>query len=402
MTFQYRVKDKTGKTLNGSIGSPSLDDAVRILRDRDLLVIDIQERTAPTQTAETVKGFLSHVGFGEIVDFTRQLATMVVAGLPLVDSLSLLETQSRHGAFKKVLSDIILQIRGGNTLAQALANHPKEFSKIYTALVAAGEKSGKLDIVLERLADNLEKRRSFHSKVRTATIYPIIVIIGIVALTFLMMVFVIPKLTEIYTQFDVELPLPTKILIGTSNFFVNFWWAILLAIIGGMVWFPTFTKTEGGSRLLDSLSLRLPVFGSLKKDMIMAEMTRTLGLLVGAGVPILESLDIVAEALGSRSYADSMEEITVKVEKGFPMGLIFSQNPLFPPIIGQMLIVGEETGKIDETMDRISKFFETQADEKVKRLSTAIEPVILVFLGLGVAFVVLSIVLPMYKLTEAF
>jgi type IV pilus assembly protein PilC len=402
MIFQYRVKDKAGNTSNGTLEAHTLDDAVKTLRDRDLLVITVHEQGEVAHQTKVLSGFLARVGFGEVVDFTRQLSTMIIAGLPLVDSLALLEGQTKNASFKGVMSDIIQGIRGGKPFSEALKTHPKQFSKIYVALVSAGEKSGKLDVVLERLADNLEKTRSFRSKLKTAMIYPLIIVIGIVLLTMLMMIFVIPQLTEIYSSFNVELPLPTRILIGASKFMVNFWWLVISAMVGIFLWFPSFTKTEGGSRIMDAISLRAPVFGSLKKDMIMAEMTRTLGLLVGAGVPILEGLEIVADALDSRSYTESTNEIAKKVEKGFPLGLMFSQNPVYPPIVGQMLIVGEETGKIDETMDRISKYFEQQADEKVKRLSTAIEPIILVLLGVGVAFVVLSIVLPMYQLTEAF
>lgn len=402
MIFTYRVKDKAGNTSNGTLEAHGLDEAVKVLRDRDLMVINVHEQGEVAHQTKLLGGFLSRVGFGEIVDMTRQLSTMIIAGLPLIDSLALLEGQSRNPSLKAVLADIIQGIRGGSPFSQALTTHPKQFGKIYVALVSAGEKSGKLDVVLERLADNLEKTRNFRSKLKTAMIYPLIIVIGIVLLTMIMMIFVIPQLTEIYSSFDVELPLPTRILIGTSDFMVNFWWLVIAGMVGIFLWFPSFTKTEVGSTLVDTLALRAPVFGSLKKDMIMAEMTRTLGLLVGAGVPILDGLEIVADALDSKSYTASTKEIAHKVEKGFPLGLMFSQNPSYPPIVGQMLIVGEETGKVDETMDRISKYFEQQADEKVKRLSTAIEPIILVILGIGVAFVVLSIVLPMYQLTESF
>ena len=402
MIFTYRVKDKSGTTSNGTMEANGLDDAVKVLREQGLIVINVHQQTEVAHQTKVLSGFLARVGFGEVVDLTRQLSTMIIAGLPLVDSLALLEGQTRNASLKAVLGDVIQSIRGGNPFSQALKTHPKQFSKIYIALVSAGEKSGKLDVVLERLADNLEKTRSFRSKLKTAMIYPLIIVVGIVLLTMIMMIFVIPQLTEIYSSFDVELPLPTRILIGMSDFMVHFWWLVIAAMIGIAAWFPSFTKTDGGSRLLDVIGLRAPVFGSLKKDMIMAEMTRTLGLLVGAGVPILEGLEIVADALDSRSYTESTMEIAHKVEKGFPLGLMFSQNPAYPPIVGQMLIVGEETGKVDETMDRISKYFEQQADEKVKRLSTAIEPIILVVLGIGVAFVVLSIVLPMYQLTESF
>src|SRR3989344_2440971 len=214
MIFTYRVKDKAGATSNGTLEANSLDDAVKMLRDRDLTVITVHEQTEVAHQTKLVSGFFARVGFGEIVEIPRQLSTMIIAGLPLIDSLALLEGQSRNPSLRTVLADIIQGIRGGKPFSEALKTHPKQFSKIYVALVQAGEKSGKLDVVLERLADNLEKTRSFRSKLKTAMIYPLIIVIGIVLLTMIMMIFVIPQLTEIYSSFDVELPLPTRILIG--------------------------------------------------------------------------------------------------------------------------------------------------------------------------------------------
>jgi len=403
MQFIYRVKDNEGKVLTGSLNASSQDDAIKTLRDRGAFILSIQEQSASNLQVDEFLARFSRVGFAQIVEFTRQLATMLNAGLSLVESLSLLEQEARgNPAFKKIVADVLGEIKGGGTLAKALAKHPKQFNKIYTALVSAGEESGKLDTVLLRLADNLEAERSFRAQIKTAMIYPSIVVIGMVGLATMMMVYVVPQLTEIYKSFDVELPLTTQIMIGTSNFIINFWWAILIAVAVIVFWIPQFKRSEVGIRILDVITLNLPVWGSLKKDTIMTELTRTLSLLISAGVPILESLEIVSDALASQQYANGIRDAAKKVERGFQLGSLLSANPLYPPIFGQMVTVGEQTGKMDETLGRISLYFEATASEKVKRLTASLEPIILGVLGIGVGFLVFSIVMPMYQLTQAF
>lgn len=401
MNYSYHVKNEAGKSLNGTVQASTIDEAVRLLRERNFLIIDVKE-LGEQRVSGSMMRFMHHVTYSEIVTFTQQLATMIVAGLPLIDSLHLLFTQTKNAGFKLMLEDIITKIRGGEPLSRALAGHPRQFSKLYVSLIEAGERSGKLDTVLERLADNLENQREFRTRVQTAMIYPVIIIIGMLGLSLMMLIFVIPKLTEIYTQFDLELPLPTRILIFVSNFFVHFWWVVIVVFIGIGVWLFSFKKTQGGERLWDRIILSIPIWGTIRQEMVLAEFTRTLSMLIGSGVSILDGLAIVADGIDSVLFADSIRSIAGKVEKGFSMGLLFTSETIFPPIVGQMIAIGEETGKIDETLGRTSHFYESSANEKVKRLTTAIEPIILVVLGIGVAFLVLSIVLPMYQLTEAF
>lgn len=401
MLFKYRVKNQEGKVISGTVEARSETEAIRLLRERGFFVINLSESKVELTTGGLASK-LSRVAFGDIVNFTRQLSTMVTAGLPLVDSLDLLKTQTKNLTLRRILTKILEKVQGGETLASALGEHPKHFNKIYLALIRAGESSGKLDTVLERLADNLEKERKFRGKIKGAMIYPTIIILAMTAVMFLMMTVVVPKLTGIYKEFDVKLPLPTIILMTISDVFVKFWWLILLALLGLFFLFSRWKKTEVGRRILDKFILHLPIWGSLKREALLAEMTRTLGLLAGAGISLLEALRIVADAVDSESYSEAIKKAAVSVEKGFPLGLTVSRNPLFPALLGQMITVGEETGKIDETLLRVSGFFETSASEKVKGLTTAIEPIIMVILGVGVGFLVLSIVLPMYQLTEAF
>ena len=409
MQYSYKAKDNKGQLANGTLSANSQSDAVEILRQQKLFVISVKEQSGSSMQADELLSRFSHVGFSQIVDFTRQLATMLNAGLSLVESLSLLESQTPNPAFKKILGDILLEIKGGGTLEKALGKHPEHFNKIFISLISAGEKSGKLDDILLRLADTLEAQRAFQGQVKTAMIYPTIVVFGMVGLATLMMVVVVPQLTEVYNQFDVELPITTQIMITTSNIVVHYWWALLIAAAAFFIWLPLFSKSPIGMRVIDTVTLHLPVWGSLKKDTVMTELTRTLALLIKAGVPILDSLEIVAE---NNSVCLSFGQFFIIFSTSCikPMSSILSASSKtrvetfvrYPPIFSQMVKVGEQTGKMDETLSRISIYFETSGSEKVKRLTASLEPLILGVLGIGVGFLVFSIVMPMYQLTQAF
>lgn len=399
-SFNYRVKDQNGKSAAGVVEARSDKDAAQLLREQGFLVIELTPAGGGLLPALT--GFFKKVSFGEIVAFTRQLSTMITAGLTLTDALTLLRRQIKNQTFDKILSDILHEIEAGSSFADVLEKYPQCFSKIYVSLIRAGEASGKLDLVLARLAENLENEREFKAKIKGAMIYPAIIVIGMVAVIFLMMTVVVPKLTAMYKDFGAQLPLLTRILITISDIFAQFWWLILAGIFGFFFLFSAWKKTPVGRKSLDKIILKIPIWGSLTREALLAEMTRTLGLLVGAGISILEALGIVAEAVGSEPYAEAIRDAESKVEKGFPLGVTLAQNPLFPPLVGQMINVGEETGKLDETLLRVSKVFESSSSEKVKGLTTAIEPIILVVLGVGVGFLMLAIIMPMYTLMGQF
>lgn len=340
------------------------------------------------------------VSFTDVVHFTRQLATMITAGLSLTTGLNILTLQSANPGFKKIITNILKDVEGGLPFSKALEKYPQYFTFIYISLIRSGEVSGKLPEVLERLAINLEKEREFRQKVTSALIYPVIILIGMVVIMFVMMVLVIPKLTEIYKSFDAVLPLNTRILIATSDFFVKFWWLMIIMMAVGIIAFRAWKKTKTGGLIIDKVMLNLPVWGSLYKQIVLTEFTRTLGVLAGAGIPILEGLTIVSASLASAVYREDLEKIAQQVEKGFPVGVPISQNPHFPPILGQMVTVGEETGKMDETLLKLSGFFEQESEYGIKNLTTAMEPLIMVILGIGVGYMIISIILPIYNLTQ--
>lgn len=399
--FSYHARDKGGKDASGLVEAPSFDSAVKLLRTRQLFVISIKESKAKYSVSSLMTRF-HKVGFGDVVNFTRQLATMIVAGLSLPEALTILQSQTTNPAFTRIIIDIQHQIVGGGNLADSLAKYPDVFTPIYVALVRAGESSGTLDKVLSRLAETLESQGEFRSKVKGAMIYPIIIVVGMVAVVMVMMTVVVPKLTDLYGDFGIQLPLPTQILIAVSHFFVNFWWLMIAIVVGAVVAFGKWRKTKLGELAVDSLILRLPLFGELTKKILLVEFTRTLAMLISSGIHILQGLQTLRDSLGNVRFRNAIDEIGKKVEKGFPLGDTFAQHEEFPPIVSQMMKVGEETGKLDDTLVKLSRYFESESEHLVAGLTAAIEPIIMVVLGVGVGFIVISIITPIYSLTSQF
>jgi type IV pilus assembly protein PilC len=327
---------------------------------------------------------------------------MVNAGLPITEALVILRSQAK-GSMQKMAAQVLADVEGGESLSVALSRHPKVFSPTYIALVKSGEVGGVMDEVLVRLADNLEKQQEFRGRVKGALIYPAIIIVGMIIVGFIMMIFVIPRLTSLYSEFNAELPTPTKILIGLSNFVIHFWPLFLILFGAGFYGFSLYRKTPQGRRKTDELIFKIPIFGDLQRQIILTELTQTLSLMVGAGVSILEGLNITAGVVGNRVIADALRDTAKQVEKGFPVAFSFAKHPeAFPFILSQMVAVGEETGKMDEVLTKVSHIFEIESDQKVKALTAAIEPIVMVVLGLGVGFLVIAIILPIYNLTSQF
>ncbi|MBI5451829.1 type II secretion system F family protein [Candidatus Gottesmanbacteria bacterium] len=396
--FNYKAKDNQGKTQKGIVEATTLPQAANLLHERGLYVINIKEYTPPISLS--LGG--DRVSFDELVHFTRQLATMITAGLTLVESLSILQQQLSKPSLIKLVNQIATDVQGGKSFAEVLEKYPKIFPPIYIALVKAGEASGKLDVILSRLADNLEKSRSFRSKVRGTLIYPTIVISGMGIVTFIVMTVVVPRLTTMYKEFGVSLPVPTQILIAVSSFLINSWYLIIGGAVFLVMFFLRWKETWFGKHVLAALSLKIPVFGSLIKEATLVEVTRTLSMLVEGGVPILQALEISQNATGNILYKETFSAAAKKVEKGFPLSEPLSNNPLFPPILGQMVAVGEQTGKLGDSLMKLSVYFETEAETAIRSLTTLMEPLIMVVLGLGVGFLVMAVLLPIYSLTSKF
>ncbi|HEX7543010.1 MAG TPA: type II secretion system F family protein, partial [Patescibacteria group bacterium] len=303
---------------------------------------------------------------------------------------------------RKMIEAIDAKIKGGSSFSVALKDYKNNFSNLYIALVRSGEASGKLGEILLRLADNLEKEREFKGKLRGALIYPAIVVTGMFVVMFIMVTFVLPKLLGLYKDFKVELPLSTKILIAVSTFSAQFWPLVLVLIFVGSYFVRKYLATKAGKSAFDKFALKLPVFGNIISISALVESTRTLAILIAAGISILDALSIVVDSTDNSVFQKAFLTVSQKVEKGQSMGVALDQEGIFPPILVQMSQVGEQTGNLDDTLLRLSKYFEMESEMATKTMTTLIEPIILVFLGLGVGFLVMSVITPIYNLTNAF
>jgi type IV pilus assembly protein PilC len=398
--YTYKAKDKTGKLVTGEVEASSDKHAAKLVRGKGYIVISIKLRRQ--NPFNIIKTFKDRVTPSDITTFTRQLATMVNAGLPITEALLILRSQVK-GSMQKMTSQILADVEGGESLSVAIGRHSKAFSPTYIALVKSGEVGGVMDEVLVRLADTMEKQQEFKGRVKGALIYPAIIVGGMVVVGFIMMIFVIPRLTSLYDDFNAELPMPTQILIGFSTILMRFWPFFL--VLGGFAFygFSLYRKTPTGRRRVDEILFKLPIFGPLQRQVILTELTRTLSLMVGSGVSILEALNISAGVVGNVVISDALKDAAKQVEKGFPVAYSFAKHPeAFPYILSQMIAVGEETGKMDEVLKKVSHVFEVESDQKVKTLTAAIEPLVMVLLGLGVGFLVIAIILPIYNLTSQF
>ncbi len=397
--FNYRAKDSEGLNHTGSIQTPDLHSAAVILRKKGLIVISITPKGSGTNSF--LDKFLNRVSFTELVIITRQLATMVSAGLVLSEAIDILVEQQNNKTLKKALEEISQDVKGGLTLAQAFGKYPGIFPRLYVNLVKSGEASGKLDQVLIQMADGLEKDREFQARVKGAMIYPIVVISMMIVVVIIMMVFVIPKLITLYSQSTIDLPLPTKILIATSNMFVHFWWLMIIVIVGTIIGINRWNKTPSGNLFLGRLLIKTPLIGKIITNVTLTNFNRTFGLLTSAGIPLLDSIGIVSDLADNPVYRNALKDAYNGVERGLPFSSLLT-GEVFPKIVSQMVKVGEETGKVDEIFFKLAEYFESESDHLVKNLTVAIEPIILVILGIGVGFLVISIILPIYKLTTSF
>ena len=397
--FSFKAKDQEGKNLKGLVEAKDQKEALGLLHSRQLLVFNLNTKGEDFLSVLSRK--LSRISFSDLVNFTRQLSTMFTAGLRLAEGLRILEKQTENPAMKKIVTDLRTDVEGGSSFAEGLEKHAC-FSRIYVAIVRAGEASGKLDVVLSQLADNLEKERALKSRIKGALIYPAVILVAMGSVIFILMTFVLPGLTSVYEAFEADLPVATRFLIATSKFMSKFWWVTILGLVGLVFLFRAWHKTAFGRRESDALIIRLPLLGKLMRETVLTDFCRTLGLLASAGVPLIDGLNIVSEAASNVIYREAIKEAARKVEKGFPLSGVLEESPLFPAIVVQMTKVGEETGKIDETLTRVSTYFEVETDQAVKALTTMIEPLLMVVLGVGVGFMVYSIIMPIYNLVGNF
>jgi len=398
MLYQYKALQNNQK-VNGEMEAGSEKEITEYLKSNGYFPVEINEKKKSQLTFLT--SMFERVAFQDIVYMTRQFAIMLDAGLTLINSIDIIKKQVTKAPLKKMLEDIDRQLRDGKTFSQALTQFPGQFSHFYIALVRSGEASGKLDEILEKLAEHLEKQRAFKQIIRNALIYPIVIISAMGAMMFVMFSFVMPKLLSLYDSFDVELPQSTQVIMSISNFMEKNWIFVLLGIVGSIFGIIRFLKTNQGKTLYDKLIFKVPVMGNITRTSGLVDATRTLSILISSGVPILDGLVIVTDVNPNILFREAFARITRKVEKGMSVGSAMSNEPIFPESLTQMAIVGEQTGHLDVTLLKLAEYYQTESEIAVKGMLTLLEPMIIVVLGISVGFLVMAVITPIFSLTNS-
>lgn len=399
LTYAYTAKDlKTGELINAEVQADSQSSAAKLLIDQGLFPISVIDKAeAGWQNKVNI---LNRVSTRDVVIFTRQLATLINAGLPLLQSLRNVETQVTKSKLKAAVNDIITSVEGGATLSASLAKHPKIFNQVYTSLVAAGETSGTLDDVLTRLAEQQEKDAAILRKIRNAMIYPAIVLVVIVGVVTFLLVTLLPQVAQLYHDLHKTLPPLTRALVWISNVVIHYWWLVLvvvgLAIFGSI----RYLRSGPGQRVYDTFKLRMPIFGILFQKVYMARFARTMAALINSGIPMLEAMDVTRRAIRNVLVEEAIGRATTKVKGGKALSKALEPEDAFIPLVPQMIAIGEESGTIDEMLLKIATFYEADVDEAIKTLATTIEPVMMVILGVIVGLVIAAVLLPIYGLVS--
>lgn len=399
MKLYYRAVTQDGKVIRGFIEAKDIREAAHYLRKHQFVPVKI----IPADKTGILRffPFLKTVSQSDLVFFTRQLASTMSSGLTVMQALQIIRNQMQSSGMGDVVQNIINDVENGKSLSLAIEKYPAVFSPIYTALIKAAESSGLMDKVLLRLAENLEKQQKLQRTIRGALIYPIIVVALIIVVIVIMMVFVIPKLTTLYSSLNLTLPLPTLIIVSISTFFVQFWLLALIGIIFIGFYLRRWYKKESGRRAVDKTVLKLPIFGKLISQSIMAEFTRTLGLLVGSGSLVVDSLVKCSDIVGNIVYREAILLVAHRVEKGITIGDAMESSPLFPTILVEMVRIGEQTGKLNESLIRVADYYESEVEETVKTMTTLMEPIIMVILAFGVGFLIFAVITPIYNLISS-
>lgn len=401
--FIYEARDKNGITRKGIVEADNEDSVAILLRANGLTLVSLRPKI---EVEDMIMGFfrsiLYRISNKEKSQFARQLAVMIGAGLPLMQSLRLLQSQTRNKGMFIVIGSIIKDIEGGKSFGTAVGSHPQVFPSVFIAMIKSGEASGRLESVLAELADQQEKDLALAGKFKSAMVYPIFIFSAIAILGVVMMTYVIPKLVPLFEEAHVDLPILTKILIGLSNFMINYWFLVIAGIVVLAVGIKMLLGLPIGKEIYNRIMLIIPVFGSINQKVIMSRFARTLSLLITGGVPILEALNMVSESTGNVIYEKTIKGFSADVERGVPLSVPMRAKPrLFPALAADMVNVGEQTGQLDATLLSVANTYEREADESIKSISSLIEPLIMLLMGIAVAFIVFAVLMPVFQITQS-
>jgi type IV pilus assembly protein PilC len=400
-TYAYKVRNKEGKVLTGSLDAENTALVANRLRQMGYVPISIDKKAGPGIRREITIPFLANrVKLKEVAVFSRQFSVMVNSGLTLMRALAILATQTENPFFVGVIDQVRRDIESGSSLSQALARHPKVFNKLYIAMVRAGETSGSLDHTLSELARTIEKQVELRGKIRSALAYPVAVLSLVTLILVAMLIFIVPVFKNMYASLGGKLPAPTLILISVSNLFSHGFPFVAVGVILAVLAYRRWQKTPSGKATRDQLVLKVPIFGGLIRKTAMARFAATLSTLLRSGVPVLESLEITSETVGNAVVEDGIHAITEGVKRGEPLTRPLDAHPVFPPMVTQMMSVGEETGALDSLLQKVADFFEQEVNRTVDALTSLLEPLLICVLGGAVGAMVICLYLPMFDIIK--
>lgn len=401
-TFVWTGKTRQGLTQKGEVSARTQEEVIGVLRQKNILVTSVKQKARSFGEMKfEIPGMGGSVGEKDIVIFTRQFATMIDAGLPLVQCLEILATQSDNKLLAKAVSEVRMEVEGGSTYADALKKQPKVFDELYVNMVAAGEAGGILDTILNRLAKHIEKAMKLKRQIKAAMTYPLVIMAIAVIIIVILMVFVIPVFAEMFSDFGGALPAPTQFVVDASDFMKANFIKMGVGSVAFYLAFKRLLRTKRGRRSFDLLALRTPVVGDLVRKASVAKFTRTLGTLISSGVSILEAMTIVAKTAGNKIVEEAIMKSKQSISEGKTISEPLGETKVFPPMVVQMIAVGEATGALDAMLNKIADFYDDEVDTAVGALTSMLEPMLMVFLGVVIGFIVISMYLPIFTMAGA-
>lgn len=403
-TFKFQAKDSSGKTVSGTMQAGSQTEVVADLRRRRLTPIDIRKSGGSgmfgPKTKKVARVRKASVKKGELEIFTRQLSTMLSAGIPMLEGLEILADQAESPGFKFCLTRVVEDIRTGADLSKSLEPHTKVFSQIYVSMIRAGEVSGQLDVILTRLAEYLEAAAHLRSEIKSAMTYPVISLVLVIGIAAFLMMGIVPSFKPVFESLEVELPGLTVAIMDIAFWMRDYWWVLAGATPGAVIGIKAWKATPKGAYAWDAMILRLPVFGSLFKKVALSRFSRTFSTLIKSGVPILGAMEIVSETAGNHVISRVIDKATDNVKAGETLSDPLASSPVFPPMVTKMIGIGERSGSLDALLEKISEFYDQQVEAEVKSLTSLIEPLMIAVMGVVVGGIVLAVFLPIFKLQE--
>lgn len=396
-TFIYRAKNDKGQIVTGTVKAADSLGAEKILTSHNLVATDISQNQ--------LSSFMS-LGFGKKITtkekalFARQLSTMISAGLTLPKAVKIISAQTKKPALHEIFVEVYRALEEGQNFSGALSKHPDVFDQVFVSIISAGEATGKLDTVLKQLAEQLENDDNFSGKVRGALYYPAFILVALVAIGTYMLIVVIPQLKVVFDQMGAKLPIATRALLAISAFVQTRWWVLLIVVVAIIFFTRFWIKSPSGSEEWDLVKIKAPGYKKLSQGIYMYRFTRIMAMLIGTGVPLLDALKVGSSVMNNKIYEKSINNLAKQAEKGVPLSVQMVKDPYFPSLIGQMVSVGEETGRLDQVLDKVADYYEQETEQAIKTISTLIEPIVIVLMGCAVAFLVFAVLVPIYNIAQ--